>query len=173
MIVFIFSGEEFLAGSFAAKILSAKVVVGAVNRILAYQICVPYKRDKEVLISTVCGAIFNLFANALLIPKVGVTGASVATLFSEGVVFVVLTYYSSRFFATRVLYTRFPVYLMASVWFLVVRYVMNLIFENVSMVLAGTVIVCVIGYFTVLLLIKDPYLKGTMEQMLRRWKVIR
>lgn len=173
ILIFIFSGEEFLAGSFAAKILSAKVVVGAVNRILAYQICVPYKRDKEVLISTVCGAIFNLFANALLIPKVGVTGASVATLFSEGVVFVVLTYYSSRFFATRVLYTRFPVYLMASVWFLVVRYVMNLIFESVSMVLAGTVIVCVIGYFTVLLLIKDPYLKGTMEQMLRRWKVIR
>ena len=84
ILILIFSGKEFLSGSLAAKILSAKVVVGAINRILAYQICIPYKKDKEVLISTVCGAVFNLFANAVLIPKFGVTGASVATFFFRG-----------------------------------------------------------------------------------------
>ena len=68
ILILIFSGAEFLPGSLAAKILSAKVVVGAVNRVLAYQICIPYKRDKEVLISTSGGAVFNLIANALLIP---------------------------------------------------------------------------------------------------------
>lgn len=46
----------------AAKILSAKVVVGAINRVLAYQICIPHKKDKEVLISTIGGAVFNLIA---------------------------------------------------------------------------------------------------------------
>lgn len=118
ILILIFSGKEFLTGSMAAKILSAKVVVGAINRVLAYQICIPHKKDKEVLISTIGGAVFNLIANALLIPMFGVTGASVATLFSEIIVFVILTYYARKIFNTKMLYTRVMVYFVASVWFL-------------------------------------------------------
>lgn len=173
ILILIFSGEEFLVGSLAAKVLSAKVVVGAVNRILAYQICIPYKNDKEVLISTVCGAVFNLFANALWIPRFGVTGAAVATLFSEIIVFIVLTYYSSRFFATRVLYTRAPVYLAASIWFFAVRFVMNHVFDQTLSVLFGTVGVSVLGYFVILTVIRDPYLREFWKQFLGRIEKIR
>lgn len=170
ILILVFSGEEFLAGSFAAKVLSAKVVVGAVNRILAYQICIPYKRDKEVLISTVCGAVFNLFANGALIPQFGAAGASVATLFSESVVFLVLTYYSSRFFATRILYTRGLVYLAASVWFFAVRSMMDRVYNGITVVLGGTVMICAVGYFVILMLIKDPYLNEVAGQVLKRLK---
>lgn len=170
ILILVFSGEEFLAGSFAAKVLSAKVVVGAVNRILAYQICIPYKRDKEVLISTVCGAVFNLFANGALIPRFGAAGASVATLFSESVVFLVLTYYSSRFFATRILYTRGLVYLAASVWFFAVRSMMDRVYNGIAVVLGGTVMICAVGYFVILMLIKDPYLNEVAGQVLKRLK---
>ncbi|MCI9270328.1 MAG: flippase [Dorea sp.] len=170
ILILVFSGEEFLAGSFAAKVLSAKVVVSAVNRILAYQICIPYKRDKEVLISTVCGAVFNLFANGVLIPRFGAAGASVATLFSESVVFLVLTYYSSRFFATRVLYTRGLVYLAASVWFFAVRSMMDRVYNGIAVVLGGTVMICAVGYFVILMLIKDPYLNEVAGQVLKRLK---
>lgn len=170
ILILVFSGEEFLAGSFAAKVLSAKVVVGAVNRILAYQICIPYKRDKEVLISTVCGAVFNLFANGALIPRFGAAGASVATLFSESVVFLVLTYYSSRFFATRRLYTRGLVYLAASVWFFAVRSMMDRVYNGIAVVLGGTVMICAVGYFVILMLIKDPYLNEVAGQVLKRLK---
>ncbi len=170
ILILVFSGEEFLAGSFAAKVLSAKVVVSAVNRILAYQICIPYKRDKEVLISTVCGAVFNLFANGVLIPRFGAAGASVATLFSESVVFLVLTYYSSRFFATRVLYTRGLVYLAASVWFFAVRSMMDRVYNGIAVVLGGTVMICAVGYFVILMLIKDPYLNEAAGQVLKRLK---
>ena len=172
ILILVFSGKEFLGGSFAAKILSAKVVIGAVNRILAYQICIPYKRDKEVLISTVCGAVFNLFANTALIPRFGAAGASAATLFSEGVVFLVLTYYSSRFFATRVLYTRGPVYLAVSICFFAVRYMMDRFFHSQIFILSGTVIICAAGYFAILILIKDPYLKEAAEQILKRMRKI-
>lgn len=173
ILILLFSGKEFLAGSLAAKILSAKVVIGAVNRILAYQICIPYKRDKEVLISTAGGAVFNLFANAMLIPRFGVEGASVATFFSEAIVFIVLTYYSSRFFVTRKLYTRAPLYLIASVWFFAVRYAMNHIFDSTLMVLAGTVLVCAGGYFVLLILFRDPYLKDFLRQFYGQIKKIK
>ena len=170
ILILLFSGKEFLGGSFAAKILSAKVVIGAINRILAYQICIPYKRDREVLISTVSGAVFNLIVNAILIPRYGVSGASVATLFSEMIVFIVLTYYSSRFFKTSTLYTRGILYLLASVWFFAVRYIMDQIFGNIYSVLIGTVGICVAGYFLILLLIKDSYFVGFFKRFFDRIK---
>ena len=154
ILILLFSGEEFLSGSLAAKILSAKVVIGAINRILAYQVCIPYKRDREVLISTVSGAIFNLFMNAVLIPRFGVNGASVATFFSEVIVFIVLTYFSSRFFITKSLYIRGGIYLVASLWFFVVRYMMNQMMTNTLLILSTTVILCAAGYFVILIIIK-------------------
>lgn len=48
LLILLFSGKEFISGSFAAKILSVRVLVGAINRILAYQICIPYKKEKDV-----------------------------------------------------------------------------------------------------------------------------
>ncbi|HCS74488.1 MAG TPA: flippase, partial [Clostridiales bacterium] len=56
ILIYLFSGREFMSGTLAAKILSVRVVVGAVNRVLAYQVCTPYQKDKEVLISTTSGA---------------------------------------------------------------------------------------------------------------------
>ncbi len=158
ILILLFSGKEFLAGSFAAKILSAKVVVGAVNRVLAYQVCTPYKKDKEVLISTSCGAGFNLIANAVLIPTVGVTGASTATLFSELVVFVMLTKYAGKIIKTRALYTRLPIYVGASIWFFAARWGINLLVQSQVIRLIGTMALCMGGYFVILLVIKDPYL---------------
>lgn len=155
-LIVLFSGKEFLAGSLAARILSVKVVVGAVNRILAYQICIPYKKEKDVLISTIAGACFNLVANATLIPIWGATGASLATLFSELVVFFVLTIYSRRFFDTKVLYGRLPMYLLLTVWFFLVRYAVDLLTFGIYIKLFMTVVICGLGYFILLLLLKDP-----------------
>ena len=156
-----------------SDILSAKVVVGAINRVLAYQICIPHKKDKEVLISTIGGAVFNLIANALLIPMFGVTGASVATLFSEIIVFVILTYYARKIFNTKMLYTRVMVYFVASVWFFAGRFVMNMITNSVFITLVGTVAGCCLGYFIILTLIRDPYLKQFETQFFNKIKKIK
>ena len=173
ILILIFSGKEFLTGSMAAKILSAKVVVGAINRVLAYQICIPHKKDKEVLISTIGGAVFNLIANELLIPMFGVTGASVATLFSEIIVFVILTYYARKIFNTKMLYTRVMVYFVASVWFFAGRFVMNMITNSVFITLVGTVAGCCLGYFIILTIIRDPYLKQFETQFFNKIKKIK
>lgn len=171
--ILLLSGEQFIEGNLAAKILSVKVVVGAINRILAYQICVPYKKDRDVLISTSCGAIFNLIANAILIPRFGVTGAAIATLFSEVVVFIALTCFANQVFKTKILYTRVIVYFMCSVWFFAIRYILNIVIKSNIMILIGTIVICIIGYFGILALIKDPYLKGIIRQLFERIGKIR
>ena len=159
ILIVLFSGDEFISGSLAAKILSVKLVIGAVDRVLAYQICIPYKKDKEVLISTIAGAAFNLVANAVLIRLYSVTGAAVATLMSEVLVFIILMKYSGKVFRVRDLYKRMPVYFLTSIWFFAVRWLvdryneLNMVFELIIIVA-----ICALGYFSLLLLIKDPYL---------------
>ncbi len=170
ILILLFSGAEFLPGSTAAKILSAKVVIAAINRVLAYQICIPYKRDKEVLLSTSGGALFNLIANAALIPIWGVNGASIATFFSEVVVFIILFRYTHKYFPVHRLYARGPIYLAASIWFFLCRYILDRVLHNTVVILLATVGICAAGYFAILLAIKDPYLKSVVQGAVKRVK---
>lgn len=170
ILILLFSGAEFLPGSTAAKILSAKVVIAAINRVLAYQICIPYKRDKEVLLSTSGGALFNLIANAALIPIWGVNGASIATFFSEVVVFIILFRYTHKYFPVHRLYARGPIYLAASIWFFLCRYILDRVLHNTVVILLATVAICAAGYFVILLVIKDPYLKSVIQGAVKQIK---
>ena len=168
ILIVVFSGPEFISGSLAAKILSVKLVFGAIDRVLAYQVCIPYKKDKEVLISTIAGAVFNLIANVVLIHFYGVTGAAVATLLSEMIVFLVLSRYSRQVFETKYLYRRMPIYFFASIWFFAVRWLLGQYFTNSISGLIITVGICALGYFIILLIIKDPYLVEFIKEFLKR-----
>lgn len=165
ILIVVFSGPEFIAGSLAAKILSVKLVFGAINRVLAYQICIPYKKDKEVLISTIAGAIVNLIANIILIRLYSVTGAAVATLLSETVVFGILTIYSKQVFETKKLYRRVPIYFIASIWFFAVRWGVSSYISNILLELLLTVCICALGYFILLFILRDPYLIGGVKSI--------
>lgn len=168
ILILLFSGKEFLSGTAAAKILSVKVIVGAVNRVLAYQICTPYKMDKEVLLSTSGGAVFNLIANAILIPVWGVTGASVATLFSEIVVFVILTFYSRRVLRIKGFYSRGGFYLCISILFFGVRWLADTFCKNMILILGVTVSGSIALYFSILFVAKDPYVRVYLNKFVKR-----
>ena len=131
--------------------MSIRVVIGAINKILAYQICIPYNKEKEVLVSTVLGALFNLIANSLLVPHFGTEGAAVSTLGAEIVVFIVLTVYANRVFETKILYKRVPIYLASAIWFFGMRYLVDLFLANIILQLLITVTSCMVGYFIILL----------------------
>ena len=59
-----------------------------------------------------------------------------------------------------------------SICFFAVRYMMDRFFHSQIFILSGTVIICAAGYFAILILIKDPYLKEAAEQILKRMRKI-
>ena len=168
ILILLFSGEEFMSGTTAAKILSARVIVGAVNRVLAYQVCTPYKKDKEVLVSTGGGAAFNLIANVILIPIYGVTGAAIATFFSEIVVFLILMYYSGKILDVKRFYHRGIIYLIGSIPFFGIRLLAGLYCKNIVLVLGITVLGSMLLYFGILLIVRDPYLSAYKNKVLNK-----
>lgn len=87
-IILLFSGEKFLPAVFTGQILAIRLVFAALDNIFYNQVLIPNGHEKEACIGTAAGAGANLILNAFLIPIMQTVGAAIATVISEGVVFV-------------------------------------------------------------------------------------
>lgn len=87
-IILLFSGEKFLPAVFTGQILAIRLVFAALDNIFYNQVLIPNGHEKEACIGTAAGAGANLILNALFIPTMQTLGAAIATVISEGVVFI-------------------------------------------------------------------------------------
>lgn len=87
-IILLFSGEKFLPAVLAGQIMAVRLVFSALDNIFYNQVLIPNGHEKEACIGTAAGAVANLVLNVILIPEFQAEGAAVATVISEGVVFI-------------------------------------------------------------------------------------
>lgn len=86
-IILIIFGSGYLPAVFPLKILALNILIVSVNMGLGEPITVLGKQ-KQYLMTVTSGAVINIILNFVLIPNYSYMGASIATLFSESVVFV-------------------------------------------------------------------------------------
>lgn len=91
-IVLILCGEQYLDAVPAMCILSANLIIAPINGLIAYQVLLPYNREKYSAIATVAGAVLNLSLNYFVIPQFMQTGAAATTLVSEWCVFAICVF---------------------------------------------------------------------------------
>lgn len=89
----IFFGSKYLGAVNPLRILTISSVFLALTGIYSKAL-VGTGETMLVLKSTGTGAVFNIFANLLLVPPYGATGAAIATGLSFGIVFILKFYYS-------------------------------------------------------------------------------
>ena len=82
----VFWGTTFEASGSLIQVLVITVPFVSFANVIRTQFLLPQEKDLEYMISVIAGAVVNLTANALLIPKCGAVGASFATVFAEGTV---------------------------------------------------------------------------------------
>ena len=79
----LFYGEDFrYSGTLMAPLGFSLIMIGFAN-VIRTQVVLPQKRDTIFVKSVCCGAVVNLFVNALLIPSMKSMGAVVGTLLAE------------------------------------------------------------------------------------------
>lgn len=84
-----FWGNSFAASGKLIQILTITVPFMAFANVIRTQFLLPREKDVEYMISVISGALVNLIINIILIPKYGAVGASVATVFAEGMVCII------------------------------------------------------------------------------------
>ncbi len=83
------ASSEFANAAFPLRLLLPTILLIGMTNLTGLQVLVPMGKEKIVFISTVCGAITDLIANAILIPSMASAGAAIGTLIAEMVVWVV------------------------------------------------------------------------------------
>lgn len=69
------------------------ILLIGLSNITGIQILVPLNREKNTIVSTVCGAVINLILNTVCIPRYGAAGAAFGTVAAELTVFAVQIWY--------------------------------------------------------------------------------
>lgn len=89
-------GESYLGAVPAFRILLFSLVPIGASNILGGQVLIPAGRETRLLTAEICGAVFNFFANLLLIPYLSITGAALTTVAAEVIVWIVCVYYAKK-----------------------------------------------------------------------------
>lgn len=80
---------EFEDAVLPLRLLMPTLLLIGMTNVTGIQVLVPMGKEKVVFISTVCGAVTDLIANAVLIPTMASAGAAIGTLIAEIVVWIV------------------------------------------------------------------------------------
>lgn len=87
--ILLLSDESFLEADLSIKILCASTLFAMLSYIYGQCILLPLKKEKYILLSTVVSAIANVGLNFYFIPLMKHNGASITTLISEAIVFLI------------------------------------------------------------------------------------
>lgn len=94
IIIFTYS-SEFMPAVPVFKILVVMTMVVYINA-LYYNILLIFDHQKKIFFAVLFGAILNVVLNLLLIPIFGITGAAIATVFTQLVYLSMCIYYTSK-----------------------------------------------------------------------------
>lgn len=93
-IIFIAGGKDYVSGEKTLRILMVAVVFAIAGSFYSNCILVVNRREKYCLVATLCAAFLNILLNIVIIPKFGIVGAAVTTVFAELLNFLIQVLYS-------------------------------------------------------------------------------
>ena len=83
------SGDSFLNSVSPMRYIMPTVILVGITNITGIQMMIPLGRENGVLKAEIAGAVVNLIVNALLIPRLGASGAAIGTVIAEVAVLIV------------------------------------------------------------------------------------
>lgn len=79
----ILGGEEYKPAVLCMQVITLAVLPLGIGNVACSQVLTPLGKEVLTMYSTICGAVINFIANAILIPKLGAVGAAGATVLAE------------------------------------------------------------------------------------------
>lgn len=142
------------------KVMALTIIFWSWNNITGSQILLPTGRERKLTISVTIGAVLNIFLNYFLIKRYNALGATIATVFTEGIVTGIQIYYSRDYFIFPVK-TILKALLSSIVMFLVIIQLKNLFLQ----ILLGIII-----YIILLFLLKEKNVFEILQFLKDKWK---
>lgn len=95
-IIHIIAGNGYKEAVIPMMIIMPLITIVSIEQILIIQILTPLKKDKEMMFCTICGAVFGIIINILVVPNMLSIGAAICWLASEFIVMSCAIYFISH-----------------------------------------------------------------------------
>ena len=92
-----FLGQDFQDARYAIAIMVFRMFFIGWTNIMGIQILIPHNKNREFMLSTTIPAIFSVGLNLLLIPPLGYIGASIVSVATEGLVWLIQFYFTRSY----------------------------------------------------------------------------
>ena len=125
-----------------------------------------YKKNISTTVTTIIGAVLNILLNLIMIPKIGVMGATIATIISWFAIMVLKLKFLYNFIKLKVKYTTFVISTLLIIIEILVLFIDNILLKYVINLLL-TIIIMKINYQIInkaLKIIKLKIKKDKVEQ---------
>ena len=166
--IFFLSGDAYEGSILPMQIIMPTLILIGYTNIMGIQMLVPLGREKVVLYSEIAGAIVDLILNAILIPKLGASGAAIGTLAAETAVWIV-QFYSLKNEVMQA-YKRipyFPICIALVMGSVAALFIKTLSLGNfITLLISGCIFFGVYGIL--LILMKEPLVLEITEQLIAK-----
>lgn len=167
-LLYFLSGSEYTEATLAARILAINLYFSVLDGLIYYQVLLPFKHEKLASISTWIGAIVNLILNFFIIPIFSYTGAAFTTLIAELSVSFCLLYFAKNLIDIKMLFISSIRYLLFSIPIVICCIICKIMFANIFIFVAISVISSALLYFCTLLVFRDSITFRILSKVLRK-----
>jgi O-antigen/teichoic acid export membrane protein len=159
IIVDILSGEKYYDAIRCIQVIAGIILFSSFSLLVDNQILLPNGKEKLNLLALIAGAVIDFVLNLLLIPGYGAFGACIATLITEGVIFILHLIFLKSWYPLKEIAGIISYYFFASAGmvfslFISFRFFSYSFFTGIMFSLAGSAI-----YLLLLLALRCPILR--------------
>jgi len=158
-LILVFSGIDYIDSLLTMRIMSFLIIIITVSTIILNQIIYPRGLEKKTIKMRWIGLVTNVILNFLLINKLGIVGAGIASVITEFIVMIQLFFFSRSVADFAVNMSSIFKYIVSSLVMIIIINLLNNIFELshilniITFIPLGAFI-----YFILLYLLKDEFL---------------
>lgn len=151
--ILLISGAEFLPGLRAERILLIDILLSPMNGFIANQIMIPIHEEKRSMIAMIIAAVANILLDFILIKRIGIKGAAIATVVSEAAVLFICLPTVLKTIDLGVIFCGVWKYAISSLVVIPIYYICSMINSSMSLRTITTVALSSTMYCAVIMLI--------------------
>ncbi|MEY8873640.1 flippase [Haemophilus sp. SZY H52] len=167
--VLILAGSSYYGSILPLQILSIIIFIVGLSNLTGIQMLIPLKKEKYLCYSVVIAAVINMVLNLLLIPRYAAVGAAISVMIAEVSILVYQIYILrtfSRILFSNISYLKIITSLILSTGLSIWLNIVLNYNEYVVFIINSTLFF--ICYFSVLLLLKEPFIYSVLNQIRAR-----
>ncbi len=169
-ILLLIAGKGYEDGVPVVRMLALSIPFAVFACFFSYSVLIPNKKEKQFMIATIVAAVANIVMNFLMIPLVGLVGASITTFVAEGIVVSMSIWYSKDTAIPKVDLQSVISVLVGGLAVFGICFGVGFLPLGMTVGFVVKVVLSVIAYFACLLVLRNREVIGVWDRILHRVK---